>query len=262
MRGSETVRRVLVVHSDADVRASLEQTLRTAAAIPLIIESAPSPSDALRRARSITPHVVFLDLDFERALVLRTIAELRAPGRLIVGLYNPLVLRDDLPFVREATRAGVGDFIPLPASEGELLTAIAASGTGDDKAPTEGRVIAFYSQQGGVGATTLAVNTALLLAGSDQVPGSVVLCDAAPQFGVAAEVLTKARLVDSLEEGVVGISFMGVLAGSRGPNETARSRRCQKPFFTRSPTCGMLRAATVEMRWIIGSQSRNCSRST
>jgi Flp pilus assembly CpaE family ATPase len=183
------VRRVLVVHSDADVRASLEQSLRMAAAVPLVVESAPSPPDGLRRARSIQPHVVFLDLGFERSLVLRTIAELRAPGRRIVGLYNPLVLRDDLHFIREATRAGVGDFIPLPASEGELCAAIEAAGDAEGGAPSEGRVIVFFSQQGGVGTTTLAVNTALLLAGSDQVKGSVVLCDAVTQFGNAATFL-------------------------------------------------------------------------
>jgi pilus assembly protein CpaE len=146
-------------------------------------------ADGLRRSRAIKPHVVFLDIGGEKTLVLDTARELRAPGRLIVGLYNPLVLRGDLPFFRDATRAGVGDFIPLPASEIELLAALAASENRDGRAPAEGRVIAFFSQQGGVGTTSLAVNTALLMAGADQVKGKVALCDAAVQFGGAASFL-------------------------------------------------------------------------
>lgn len=181
--------RVLVVHPEAEVRGSIEESLRNIGPKPLIVESAPSLADGLRQARAIKPHVVFLDLGAERSLVLDTARELRAPGCLIVGLYNPLVLRGDLPFFRDATRAGVGDFIPLPASDSELLSALNSAETRDGRAPAEGRVIAFFSQQGGVGTTSLAVNTALLMAGSDQVKGKVALCDAAVQFGSAVSFL-------------------------------------------------------------------------
>lgn len=181
--------RVLVVHPEAEVRGSIEESLRNIGPKPLIVESAPSLADGLRQARAIKPHVVFLDLGAERSLVLDAARELRAPGCLIVGLYNPLVLRGDLPFFRDATRAGVGDFIPLPASDSELLSALNSAETRDGRAPAEGRVIAFFSQQGGVGTTSLAVNTALLMAGSDQVKGKVALCDAAVQFGSAVSFL-------------------------------------------------------------------------
>lgn len=181
--------RVLVVHPEAEVRNSIEESLRNIGPKPLIIESAPSLADGLRQARAIKPHVVFLDLGAEPSLVLDAARELRAPGCLIVGLYNPLVLRGDLPFFRDATRAGVGDFIPLPASDSELLAALSSAETRDGRAPAEGRVIAFFSHQGGVGTTSLAVNTALLMAGSDQVKGKVALCDAAVQFGSAVSFL-------------------------------------------------------------------------
>lgn len=181
--------RVLVVHPEAEVRTSIEESLRNVGPKPLIVESAPSLADGLRQARAIKPHVVFLDLGAERSLVLDAARELRAPGCLVVGLYNPLVLRGDLPFFRDATRAGVGDFIPLPASDSELLAALHSAETRDGRAPAEGRVIAFFSQQGGVGTTSLAVNTALLMAGSDQVKGKVALCDAAVQFGSAVSFL-------------------------------------------------------------------------
>jgi pilus assembly protein CpaE len=153
------------------------------------VEWAASLADGLRRARVNQPHVVFLDIGAERSLVLHAISELRAPGRLIVGLYNPLVLRGDVAFVRAFTRAGIADFIPLPPSEADVLGALAAAEHPLEGAPTEGRVIAFFSQQGGVGTTTLAVNTAMLMAGSDEVDGLVALCDSAVQFGTAASFL-------------------------------------------------------------------------
>jgi pilus assembly protein CpaE len=181
--------RVLVVHPEAEIRSSIEAILRNSGPRPLTVESAESLADGLRRARALKPHVVFLDLGSDAQLVLDTVRELRDPGRLIVGLYNPLVLRGDLAFFRDTTRAGVGDFIPLPASESELLAAVAAAENRDTRAPAEGRLVVFFSQQGGVGTTSLAVNTALLLAGSDQVKGKVVLCDAAVQFGSAASFL-------------------------------------------------------------------------
>ena len=228
--------RVLVVHPEAEVRASLEEILRNTAPKPLVLESAPSHADGLRRARAIKPHAVFVDLGAEKSLVFEVVRELRAPGRLIVGLYNPLVMRGDVGFFRDATRAGVGDFIPLPASELEILTALSSVGIRDDRPPAEGRVIAFFSQQGGVGTTTLAVNTALLMAGSDQVRGRVALCDAAVQFGGAVTFLgLKAQrdLADLVRDpqGVTALpaclteepaSGLRVLAAPRDPVEGER----------------------------------------
>ena len=183
------MRRILIVHPDADVRTALEDSLRAVGSGPLIIEWAQSLADGLRRARALKPYAVFADITGDRTLVLEAVTEMRAPGRLIVGLYNPLVLQGDLAFLRDATRAGVGDFIPLPTSDAEVLAALSAFEHRDEGAPEEGQVVSFFSQQGGVGTTTLAVNTALLIAGSDHVNGSVVLCDAVMQFGGAASIL-------------------------------------------------------------------------
>lgn len=230
------MRRILIVHPEADVRTALEDSVRAVAAGPLIVEWAASLADGLRRARAIKPHVVFADIAGERVLVLQAMSELRAPGRLIVGLYNPLVLQGDLAFLRDATRSGVGDFIPLPTSDAEVLAALSASEHRDEEAPEEGRVISFFSQQGGVGTTTLAVNTALLMAGSNGVKGPVVLCDAAVQFGGAASFLglTPQRdLADFLRDSHGGtalsacltdepVSGLKILAAPRDPIEGDR----------------------------------------
>ena len=225
--------RILLVHPEAEVLDAIADMLRAVAPSPLLVECAPSLADGLRRARMIEPDVVFLDITADRTLLLHTVRELAAPERLIVGLYNPLVLHDDLSFLRDVTRAGVGDFIPLPASEVELAAAVASSELRREPAPAEGQIIAFFSQQGGVGTTTLAVNTALLMAGSDEVEGTVVLCDANVQFGNAvsfAGLQADRDLADLVHDPHGGASLaaclteepftrLKVLAGPRNPVE-------------------------------------------
>ena len=188
--------RVLIVHPDADVVRAVEVALREKANRPLVIESAPSIADGLRRARDIAPQMVFLDVGVDRALVLRAVNELRSPGRLIVGLYNPLVVRADWAFIREFTRAGVGDFIQVPPSDEEVAAVMATAELKEQRAPVEGEVVAFFSHQGGVGTTTLAVHTAALLASQSQFAKNLAICDANMQFGTVAPCLGLSPLRD------------------------------------------------------------------
>ncbi len=180
------MRRILIVHPEPAARTALESSIRAVSRGPVVLEWAASLADGLRRARAFKPHAVFIDITGERTLVLQVLAELRAPGCAVIALYNPLVMQGDLAFLRDATRAGVSDFLPLPTSDADVQAALSAAEHRDDPAAEEGQVVSFFSQQGGVGTTTLAVNTALLMAGSGQVKGSVVLCDAAVPFGGAA----------------------------------------------------------------------------
>jgi pilus assembly protein CpaE len=81
----------------------------------------------------------------------------------------------DPKLMLEAMRAGVNEFVTEPLSADELRAAIERV-TGSQVAPAEpSRVLAFVGAKGGVGTTTLAVNTAAALAATD--PGSVVIAD-------------------------------------------------------------------------------------
>ena len=75
------MRRILIVHPDADVRTALEGSVRAAGSGPLVVEWAASLADGLRRACALQPNAVFVDISGERELVLQAIPELRAPGR-------------------------------------------------------------------------------------------------------------------------------------------------------------------------------------
>lgn len=184
--------RILVIHPEEVVRRAIGDGLRRASAEPLSLHEAPSLAEGVRRSSHLEPNVVLIDLSEEQDLALDVARELRRPDRLIIGLYNPLVPRlGEAEFFRRAARAGVGDFIPLPASENELGEALAAvpESQPGTAARSEGRLVTFFSHKGGVGTTTLAVNTALALAVSGSVDRGVALCDAAVQFGATAALL-------------------------------------------------------------------------
>jgi pilus assembly protein CpaE len=186
---SSELSRVLIIHPDAETRRSIERALRTVGEASLSIYEATSLSQGFESARTLDPQLVLLDLGEERNLALDVARGLKTPERAIVGLYNPLVLKQgEVQFFRSAARAGVSDFVPLPVAEGELAEAMdsAARGVGGPSKPPEGRVVTFYSAKGGVGRTTLAVNTAVVLSASDLTVGEVALCDADLQFGNAA----------------------------------------------------------------------------
>ncbi len=179
--------RILIVHADESVRLAIERALRQSRQA-LVVQGAASLADGLRRARDLDPHLVFVDVGVDKGVIASVGGELRSPGRLLVGLYNPLLLRGDWAMLRDLTRAGIGDFVEVPPSDEEVIGALAALTSRDQHSPAEGKVIAFYSHQGGVGTTSLAVNVGVLLAAS-QGGGSVVLCDAAVHFGAAAAYL-------------------------------------------------------------------------
>jgi pilus assembly protein CpaE len=104
--------------------------------------------------------------------------------------HTPLVLTGpaDMASKIQALRAGADDYVSAPIHPQELSARVRALlvryggghgfGARDDAL---GRLVAFYGAKGGVGTTTLALNTAIALA--RQTKRSVALIDANLQFG-------------------------------------------------------------------------------
>lgn len=182
---TSSVDRVLLVHADAATRLSVTTALRGVGSGNVTVYEASGSAEAVEETSRLDPRVVLLDIGESQSLALDVVREIRGPDRLIIGLYNPLVVgENEGKLLRMAARAGVADFLHVPVSETELLAALTARHALGGKRDTdpEGRMIAFFSSKGGVGTTTLAVNAALAMAES-RADGEVVICDANLQFG-------------------------------------------------------------------------------
>jgi len=179
--------RVLIVHPDPAVRHEVETVLRRAHKRVIATRQIATASAAITIAREFDPRIIVLDITHERALALTIARELRHPDRLILGLLNPLIDAgggSEAEFLRQAVRSGIDDFLPLPLSDEELSAAL-SSAPEPTSARREGTAITFFSHQGGVGTTTLALNAALALRAAEP-QRTVALLDANVQFGAAA----------------------------------------------------------------------------
>jgi pilus assembly protein CpaE len=185
-----SIGRTLVVHPDVQTCDAVERALRNIADGSLMVQRIGSLTQAVERAQRFDARVVFVGLDESPDLALDVVRALRRAKRLIIGLYNPLVVAaTESRLLRCAARAGVGDFIPLPVSESELCSALAAStGETNGARDAEGGTVSFFSNKGGAGTTMLAANTAVALA-ADLGGERVALCDADLQFGTVARLL-------------------------------------------------------------------------
>lgn len=228
---------ILLIHPDAAERRSLEQALRRVSPAPVAIYEAASLAAGLESVGRSDARIVVLLLSDQPDLALDLARAVRRPDRLILGLYNPLLMQAQaIDFFRRAARAGVGDFVPLPAADAELREALAAALAAPSREADsrQGKLICFFSHKGGAGTSTLALSTALALA--EESEGGVVLCDAALQLGSAAALLHLApeldiadlvRDLDSLEAISTYLTVeeetgLRVLASPRDPREAER----------------------------------------
>ncbi|GJM20489.1 MAG: hypothetical protein DHS20C15_04040 [Planctomycetota bacterium] len=164
--------------------------------------------DALERVRDVSGHV-HAERELRRGLEWARdhrpdlvvvsaeggAASLRAAGEgvfeasresLVVAAYRSHEI-DEPGALIPAVRASVRDFLQRPVSSlelGQVLERLLESGA---NATAGGRVVSFVSNKGGAGKSTLAVNTATLLA--TRHPGRVLLIDASLQLGVCASLL-------------------------------------------------------------------------
>jgi pilus assembly protein CpaE len=127
------------------------------------------------------------------------------PDTVVVAMYNPINFdpeQSESAVIIEVLRANVQDFLRRPLSSTEmrqLLDRLFQARSVKRKTP--GTVMAFISNKGGVGKSTLSVNTACDLAMRH--PGQVLLIDASLQLGICGlmlDILPQTTLTDAVRE--------------------------------------------------------------
>jgi pilus assembly protein CpaE len=179
--------KILVVDDEANVQRLLQYTLKQAGYTVVV---AGDGQEAVKLWASEQPALILLDVGLPKldgyAVAERIRADEAGKGHVPIIM---LTSEKEVEQKVRGLRAGADDYLVKPFHQAELLARMrgllsrfdAASGAGSRGRPPLGKMIAFYGAKGGVGATTIAINTAIALhSGLDR---KVALVDAVLQFG-------------------------------------------------------------------------------
>jgi pilus assembly protein CpaE len=178
--------KVLVVAAQPAIQLQISNMLRRDGHE---IVTATDAQEGLRRWAADRPELIALDDDLPGVSGYELLARIRAAEP--AGMHTPIILlggTSDVEAKVRALRAGADDYLGKPIHPQELsararglLSRFSRPQQAVVARPTFGRVIAIFGAKGGVGATTLAINTAIAL--QRELKRSVALVDANLQFG-------------------------------------------------------------------------------
>jgi pilus assembly protein CpaE len=197
----------LVVGPDPALHQEFGSALRRLNDLQAVTHVASDGRQGVEAARSRQPDVVFVEMTRDpRAL--KTFAEevaVGSPDSIVVGVYRREVLGGDASeggVIIDALRSRVRDFMRRPLSSTELQDVLDRHLLRTaPRLATSGKVVAFVSNKGGVGKSTLSLNVACALA--ERHPDRVLLVDASLQLGVCASMLDlepETSIVDAVRE--------------------------------------------------------------
>src|SRR5688500_16029004 len=227
--------KVLVVDDIADTGSQISKLLAFEPDME-VVGVAASGQEALELAASLQPDVVLLDINMPDMDGIETAERLtrQAPGAAIVMMS----VNGEADYVRRAMLAGARAYLIKPFSSDELFSIVRdvfvrrpvnhglmPVGPGSSASAAHGdaadhRIAAFFSPKGGVGTTTLAINTAVAAAGLKK---SVAIVDASLQFGDVGVLLnlnplrgSVADLLPEMQQGVYDGLDTGLMRHATG----------------------------------------------
>ena len=146
----------------ADLREALEKTHRIA--VLRTLDSYPGEQDLVRFLRATAPEIVFLSLESSRsALAVASGIEAHSTGTQIVAIGRAIQKEALL----ETMRAGIREFLALPFESDAVFQVLARTGEALERRPaaieSTDLVLAFLPSKPGVGCSTIALNTSIML---------------------------------------------------------------------------------------------------
>jgi len=184
---------ILIVGGDPQIAAECQAALASQADEEPVLHRATDARQAVEIARSRRPQLAILEMGSDLSRLKAVVTDIAAvsPETLTAATFRPELFGHDVSesaLLIEALRWGVRDFLRRPISAVDLGQLVERFRRQGRQGPTRwGKVVAFISNKGGVGKSTLAVNTALGLA--MRYPERVLLIDTSLQMGVCAALL-------------------------------------------------------------------------
>jgi len=183
----------MIIGSDAKLPAELRAVFEALPRWDPVVHVVAENRHAGERARSRRPHIAFVEMQGKAVSLRGLVDDLRSasPETELVAVFDPHAFPADAPESSEliqALRMGVSDFLRRPVSRHDVEQLFdRLEYFGATKERKRGKVLSFISNKGGVGKSTLAVNTAVGLA--QHHPEQVLLIDGSLQMGVCAAML-------------------------------------------------------------------------
>jgi len=178
--------KILVVEDDQNVQRLLRATLKQEGFDVVV---AGDGEEGLRLWESESPRLILLDVTLPKQDGYQVATHIR--GVEGTGAHVPIIMlttEKDVSQKVRGLRAGADNYLVKPFHQAELLARMKSlltrfsvqENAGVIKAPL-GRLLAFYGAKGGVGTTTIAINTAIAL--HTKAHQRVALVDGVLQFG-------------------------------------------------------------------------------
>ncbi|MFT7464057.1 MAG: pilus assembly protein CpaE [Pseudohongiellaceae bacterium] len=179
---------MLVVSADESLETELRATVEESTTQRSVVRSERAPLRGCEVARDRQPDVIVIGMEqgSEGTRSLAAALAEAAPRAVLLVAYR----HDELDGrggdeLLGMLRANARDFLRRPLSSGELFDVLQRLlGPGRSEGEHRGHIISFVGNKGGVGKSTLAGNTACMLASGR--PDRVLLVDASIQLGVCS----------------------------------------------------------------------------
>jgi pilus assembly protein CpaE len=184
---------ILIVAADPQLAPECEAALASLPGEAPVVHRAGDARHAVETARNRHPNLAVIEMGSDLARLKAVVADLAAvsPDTLSVAAFRPELFDHEVSesaTLIEALRSGIRDFLRRPVSAVDLGQLVERLNRHDARGPVHwGKLVSFISNKGGVGKSTLAVNTALGLA--LRYPERVLLIDTSLQMGVCAAML-------------------------------------------------------------------------